>query len=108
MTVVITNNKITAISKKVKAPQNATVIDAKGKFLIPGLWDMHVHIRETESISFPLFIANGVTGIREMHYPGKCSSIGQWKDNVSRGDGFAPRIGAVAGCSLTDRGTTGA
>ncbi|MEJ7680522.1 MAG: hypothetical protein WKG06_22255 [Segetibacter sp.] len=45
MTVIITGNKITSISKRVNIPRNATVIDAKEKYLIPGLWDMHVHIR---------------------------------------------------------------
>ena len=45
MTVIITGNKITSISNRVKIPLNATVINARGKYLIPGLWDMHVHIR---------------------------------------------------------------
>ena len=41
------------------------VIDGKGKFLIPGLWDMHVHLSVPE-IYFPLLVANGITGVREM------------------------------------------
>src|SRR5688500_5175775 len=44
MDVVIVGNRITAIGKKVKVPDNAQIVDASGKFLIPGLWDMHVHI----------------------------------------------------------------
>ena len=40
------------------------VIDAHGAFLIPGLWDMHVHIQDLEDL--PLYIANGVTGVRMM------------------------------------------
>ena len=40
------------------------VIDAHGAFLIPGLWDMHVHIQDLEDL--PLYIANGVTGVRLM------------------------------------------
>ncbi len=44
----------------------ARVIDATGKFLIPGLWDMHVHITAPE-IVFPLLLANGITGVREMY-----------------------------------------
>lgn len=45
MTVVISGDRIAALGKtdKVKAPDNAEVVDASGKFLIPGLWDMHVH-----------------------------------------------------------------
>jgi imidazolonepropionase-like amidohydrolase len=41
-------------------------IDATGKFIIPGLWDMHVHLTDTR-VNFPLFLANGITGIREMY-----------------------------------------
>jgi len=40
------------------------VIDAHGKFLIPGLWDMHVHIQDLEDL--PLYVANGITGVRLM------------------------------------------
>ena len=44
MTVMITGNRIRAITKTaVSIPKEAQVIDATGKFLIPGLWDMHVH-----------------------------------------------------------------
>src|SRR5688572_21216726 len=45
MIVIITADRITTIAKtgKVAIPKNAQVIDGTGKFLIPGLWDMHVH-----------------------------------------------------------------
>ena len=45
------------------APQGP-VVDAQGAFLIPGLWDMHVHIQDLEDL--PLYVANGVTGVRLM------------------------------------------
>ncbi len=45
-------------------PQNARSVDASGLFLVPGYWDMHVHA-EFEWL-LPLFIANGVTGVRQM------------------------------------------
>src|SRR5579884_2833657 len=67
MTVVITGDRITAVGKsgEVGVPEGARVVDGKGKYLIPGLWDMHVH---TVSSSFlPLYLANGVTGVRDMH-----------------------------------------
>lgn len=74
MTVVITGNRIERVDHKhhAKIPKAAHIIDATGKFMIPGLWDMHVHTffgtwipggRET---TLPLFLANGVTGIRDM------------------------------------------
>ena len=72
MTVVISGNRISKIGKNVKIPKNAEVIDAIGKFLIPGLWDTHVHVfrntskRPPREDWFPLFIANGVTSVRDM------------------------------------------
>jgi hypothetical protein len=43
-------------------------VDGNGKYLLPGLWDMHVHAVFAERIDsmFPLFVANGVLGIRDM------------------------------------------
>jgi imidazolonepropionase-like amidohydrolase len=67
MTVVVTGDRITAVGKsgEVGVPERARVVDGKGKYLIPGLWDMHVH---TADPSFPpLYLANGVTGVRDMH-----------------------------------------
>src|SRR5262245_830176 len=80
MTVVITGNRIATIgaARNVVVPRGAQVVDGKGQYLIPGLWDMHVHLFSPEmpwpagpGISnkdwfFPLFIANGVTGVRDM------------------------------------------
>jgi hypothetical protein len=44
------------------------VIDGTGKYLIPGLWDMHAHGSQFDGV-LPLYVANGVTGIREMDGP---------------------------------------
>src|SRR5688572_17453714 len=69
-TVIVTGNRITALGKagRVKVPAGSQVVDATGKFLIPGLWDMHVHsmYEGRPEFFFPLFIANGVTGVREL------------------------------------------
>jgi imidazolonepropionase-like amidohydrolase len=65
MSVGIEKGLITEIKKSIKAPKGADIIDGTGKFLIPGLWDMHVHISAPE-VFFPLLIASGVTGVREM------------------------------------------
>ncbi len=45
------------------APADAQVVDGRGTFLIPGLWDMHAHVTE---MWLPLYVANGVTAIRDM------------------------------------------
>ncbi|MDQ2978957.1 MAG: amidohydrolase family protein [Acidobacteriota bacterium] len=91
MTVVMTGNRITGLGKsgRVRLPKRAQIIDGTDKFLLPGLWDMHAHIRETER-SFPLFIANGVLGIRDMG--GKPEDLFRWRDEVARGALLGPRI----------------
>ncbi len=53
----------------IATPDRARVIDADGKYLIPGLWDFHVHIFSApgeEDLALPLYIINGVTGIRDV------------------------------------------
>ena len=73
MTVLIEDGKITHIAKLALVPQSrdVTVVNASGKFLIPGLWDMHVHSAFAdapwdEKVIYPLYVANGITGIRDM------------------------------------------
>ena len=72
-TVVIDGDHIVAVtrSKKTHLPQNAVIVDGTGKFLIPGLWDMHVHgASDTRAPwSHLLFVANGVVGVRDMSGP---------------------------------------
>jgi imidazolonepropionase-like amidohydrolase len=96
MTVVISGDRITALGKtgKIKVPDNAQVVDATGNFLIPGLWDMHVHMgRQSSDLSSPLFIANGVTGVRIMWGgPGHL----QWQKELQAEPRLVPRM-AVAG-----------
>jgi len=66
MTVVMSGDRITAVGKdgSVAIPAGATVIDAAGKTLLPGLWDMHVHIQPGDDGL--LHIAAGVTNARDM------------------------------------------
>src|SRR6516162_9813059 len=64
--VVVSGGRIMALGRAdtVIIPADAHVIDATGKFLIPGLWDMHVHWYQPDYL--PLFTVNGVTGVRVM------------------------------------------
>ncbi|HEY6249349.1 MAG TPA: amidohydrolase family protein [Candidatus Angelobacter sp.] len=64
-TVVITGNRITAAGRdgQVNIPKNAQVIDATGKTLMPGLWDMHVHLQRADGL---LDMAAGVTSVRDL------------------------------------------
>lgn len=98
LTIAISGNRIISITKTIKpVGEGDTVVDATGKFLIPGLWDMHVHIRNEENIFFPLLIANGVTGVRDMHNPFCYAEIRKWKDSINNSGNIAPYIGAAAG-----------
>lgn len=69
-TVMLSGQRIVAVraDKGTKIPAGAKAVDASGKFLIPGLWDMHVHGTWVDA-TLPLYIANGVTGVRDMFGP---------------------------------------
>ena len=64
--IVIQDGVITAAGPRsaVKIPQHATVLDAHGKFAIPGLWDMHAHYEQVEW--GPIYLAAGVTSVRDV------------------------------------------
>src|SRR5689334_8150433 len=65
-TVVINGTSIVSVTPGGAAPSNAQVFEARNKFLIPGLWDMHAHTEATGEAWLQLNVANGVTGIRDM------------------------------------------
>lgn len=66
-TVAIDNNRISAIyDNEIVGSDSTIVIDGKGKYLIPGLWDMHAHYKWSHVDLDPILIANGITGVREM------------------------------------------
>lgn len=97
-------------------------VDGSGRFLIPGLWDMHVHLQGTaedvRAVDFPLYVANGVTGMRIMSgcdsayvaaRPGRapCLSnvspgsptphrVAGWRDEIISGTITGPRIVAAS------------
>ena len=63
MTIVIEGNRVKAVGAKLAAPAGFEVIDAKGKTVLPGLWDMHVHLDDDEGL---LSLAEGVTTVRDL------------------------------------------
>ena len=97
-TVVITGDHITSVSDaaKFQSPKNARVIDAAGQYLIPGLWDMHVHSAFGDwfpggrDIILPLFIANGITGVRDMG--GDAPVLFEWRKEIADGQIIGPRM----------------
>lgn len=71
-TVTIIGNKIAAVdsSAKVKTPKGARVLDGTGKFVIPGLWDAHIHaIHVKYDRTLPIAVARGITDARDMGAP---------------------------------------
>ncbi|WP_329054748.1 amidohydrolase family protein [Amycolatopsis sp. NBC_01488] len=75
----------------------AQVVDGRGRYLIPGLWDMHTHGLDYEEIFPPLFLANGVTGIREMWGYAENRAT---RAKIARGELLGPRV--VMGSSILD------
>jgi imidazolonepropionase-like amidohydrolase len=72
------------------SPPAAEIVDGRGKFLVPGFWDMHVHLSWTTASALPVLIANGVTGVRDMG--GRLDEIDAWRTKIAAGLLSGPRI----------------
>ena len=90
MTVVVAGNRIAELGKSATVPKNARVVDGRGKFLIPGLWDLHVHLSWTTEIALPVLVANGVTSVRDMG--GRLGELDAWRTKIEAGLLVGPRI----------------
>jgi imidazolonepropionase-like amidohydrolase len=88
-TVVVEADRITLIgpSNTIKVPRNARRIEAKGKYLIPGLVDAHVHL--LSQIEFSLYLANGVTTV--FNLDGRPGHL-LWRKQVASGEVLGPTI----------------
>src|SRR5579872_401985 len=88
--VVIKDGRIKAVGQrsKVKIPKNANVVDAKGKFLLPGLWDMHAHFEQVEW--GPIYLAAGVTTVRDCG--NEFEFITAVRDAIAQNRGLGPRL----------------
>jgi len=80
--VLIKDSLIAQIVKTGKTLTADTIVNGTGRFLIPGLWDMHTHIW-SDVTNFPLLIANGVTGVRGM-FDGM-SNVRNWRKKMQSG-----------------------
>jgi imidazolonepropionase-like amidohydrolase len=97
MMVVVKKGRIDGIAKVglIGRGHNLLVINATGKYLMPGLWDMHVHSAFApgawdEKIIYPLYIANGVTGVRDMG--GDPNLLEQRRQRIDQGELIGPRM----------------
>lgn len=88
--VVLEGDRIVAAGprSKVKIPRGATIVDGKGRWLVPGLWDMHAHFEQVEW--GPLYLAAGVTTARD------CGNVFEFikgaRDAIEAGKGLGPRL----------------
>ena len=109
MTIIVAGQRIVLVGKSsdVRTPRASKVIPANGKYLIPGLWDMHVHtvfgdwIPPQENVTLLLFVANGITGVRDMG--GDLEKLKQWRSAIVAQKLIGPRM-IIAGPMLD--GTT--
>jgi imidazolonepropionase-like amidohydrolase len=97
-TVVIQKDRIVNIgdSNTVVIPRGAQILDARGKFLIPGLTDMHIHLTAagepdgSRKFMLPLLLANGITSVRDMG--GYLESLNPLREEIAEGNRLGPRI----------------
>ncbi len=98
--VVIRDDRIVRIvaSSTLDAKSVDRVIDATGKVMIPGMWNLHVHVQEIGEPQLALFVAHGVTGVRDMG--GEPALTFGYRDRIEKGELVGPRIRA-AGYMIT-------
>lgn len=87
-TVVIAGSRILRMGPAgTQVPQGARIIDGRGRFLLPGLADMHVHLSTSEE--FPFYVGNGVLTVRDLNgSPGTLA----WRDSIRAGTLLGPRL----------------
>jgi hypothetical protein len=100
-TVLINGSRIVEVgpSSEITIPENATVIDGEGAYLMPGLADMHMHTNQNwDDGTWPvsplvLYLANGVTTIRDFGPNGEdLTYVLEWRDQIKAGTRVGPTI----------------
>jgi Amidohydrolase family len=92
-TVTVSGDRIINLGQKGEPPKDTVVVDGRGKFLIPGLWDMHTHHQGSGTDSLDLFLANGIVGSRDMG--SDADFILPLRDRIRRGELRGPEIVAA-------------
>jgi imidazolonepropionase-like amidohydrolase len=98
-TVVVRGRTIEAVAPNTRPPDGARIVDAGGGFLIPGLWDMHAHLQTAGRNALQLYVANGVTGVRDMG--ADLDFMLAMREDVAAGRSLGPEI-IAAGPILDD------
>ena len=91
MTILIQDSMIVSVQESAEAriPSGTQIHDERGRYAIPGLWDVHVHLTQVGPRAFPLLLANGVTSVRDMG--SDLIEIRQWQEARVQG-ALIPRI----------------
>jgi imidazolonepropionase-like amidohydrolase len=103
--IVIENGRIAAVGlpSNMKIPKGAKIFDAQGKYVLPGLFDMHAHFEQVEW--GPVYLAAGVTTVRDVG--NEFEFMTSVRDAIKQGRGLGPRIllaGIIDGDSPTALG----
>ncbi len=105
--VVITGNRTHSVGSKhaVSLPSEARIINAEGKYLIPGLWDMHVHPEDRATdLFYPLFLVHGITGIRNAKSSVPLDTLIRWRREILAGTRIGPPRQLLSGPGLVEQG----
>ncbi|WP_340683254.1 amidohydrolase family protein [Amycolatopsis coloradensis] len=96
VSVVLAGDRIVWVGGSAELPETggARVIDGRGKYLLPGLWDMHTHSADLEEVVPPLHLIHGVTGVREMW---GYAENRETKAKIERGELLGPRMVLASG-----------
>jgi len=90
MTVLVEGNRIISVGATANLPLGTVIVDGRGRFLIPGLWDMHVHLTNAGDLACQTLVANGITSVRDLG--GELDVIEWMRDRIARGALIGPRI----------------
>jgi imidazolonepropionase-like amidohydrolase len=90
--VVIVGDRIASVGPSADhaLPGVSQIIDGGGKFLIPGLWDCHIHLSWTTDSALPLLTALGITEVRDLG--GKFVDLERWRAQIADGTLVGPHI----------------
>jgi len=91
-TVLVQDGRILAVGPDgaVTVPSHAEQIDGRGKYLVAGLWDAHVHLGAIGREGLPTLVRHGITSVRDLG--GDFAAVRAWRDEIERGDWLGPRI----------------
>jgi imidazolonepropionase-like amidohydrolase len=91
-TVVVREGRIVAIgpAARVRVPDGATVVEGTGRYLIPGLFEMHAHTSKTRASALGLYVVHGVTTLRDQG--SEHAEVLRWRREIRSGARVGPRM----------------